>query len=69
MSTLQTELDSVNAQIKSQLDAALSQLEAAKAAVQQARAAEKRKAEGIKAVRKMLRELNLTVADLSSNAA
>jgi len=64
MSILQNELDSVNAQIKSQLDIALNQLQAAKAAVQQARAAEKRKAEGVKAVQKLLRELKLTMADL-----
>lgn len=68
MSALHIELDSVNAQIKSQLDTALSQLEAAKRAVQEARATEKRKAEGVKAVRKLLRELNLTVADLNRAA-
>ncbi len=68
MSALHIELDSVNAQIKSQLDTALAQLEAAKRAVQEARATEKRKAEGVKAVRKLLRELNLTVADLNRAA-
>ncbi len=68
MSALHIELDSVNAQIKSQLDTALAQLEAAKRAVQEARATEKRKAEGGKAVRKLLRELNLTVADLNRAA-
>ncbi len=68
MSALHIELDSVNAQIKSQLDTALAQLEAAKRAVQEARATEKRKAEGVKVVRKLLRELNLTVADLNRAA-
>lgn len=68
MSALQIELDSVNAQIKGQLDTALAQLEAAKRAVQEARATEKRKAEGVKAVRKLLRELNLTISDLNRAA-
>lgn len=65
---LQTQLDSVNVAIKSELDSALDALLAAKAAVQAARAAEKRKLEGAKQVRKLMRELKLTVADLTDAA-